>query len=120
MSEASVIKRIASLTWPKFREYRGAVLLNEGVTDEEINRWWTELGGDQNAVEQTINHVHLYDEVVDYTDSELPMLEEAMARIASAWRAKLGWEYPDRSFEVVETSEPDEYGPTLTFYSRGK
>jgi hypothetical protein len=64
-----------------------------------------------------MNHVHLYDlGGDDYSDSELPLLERAAQRIRGSWEVALADGFPGRSLEVFYATEPDEYGPTVSFY----
>ena len=53
---------------------------------------------------------------VGVDEGDLPALEEAGRRLAAAWTAALAARFPDRRFTVEFATEPDEYGPTVSFH----
>ena len=68
-------------------------------------------------IEAVLNEVHLYDLLADdYDDGQLGDLEQIARRMAEAWTVALATRFPDISFHVSFATEPDEYGPTISFH----
>lgn len=109
------LSSLADLFCPDFVVVGDAVLRKEAYEPLNFQRWIDETGGDTQAVEATLNHVHLYD-IVDEDDPNLEALRSALARIQICWAAILKERFPERSFRLVASDEPDDYGPTLTFF----
>lgn len=98
----------------EFEEYRGCLIRRAVFDTNSVDTWLAQTNGDVSAVETVVNHVHLYDLVDVYDDSQLGELEALARRLAEVWRGLLAVRYPDRELEVSFASEPDEYGPTLS------
>ena len=98
----------------EFEEYRGCLIRRAVFDANSVDTWLAQTNGDVAAVETVVNHVHLYDLVNVYDDSQLGELEALAGRLAEVWRGLLMARYPDRALEVAVASEPDEYGPTLS------
>jgi hypothetical protein len=109
----------ATVLWPRFVEVRGCVLWSEHYQPDNFQEWWDKLGGNRQAIESTINHLHLWDV---FDTGEDPSAEEALEElagiVAQAWRAALKDEFPGKRFEVTVARPDDDYGPTITFSSR--
>ena len=102
---------------PEFREHRGCVIRGDRFDSANVDSWLASTDGDTCAVEQVVNHLHLYDVIDDdYDDAQLPELETVARHIATAWRDLLRARYGRRQFTVTVESEPDEYGPTISFH----
>jgi hypothetical protein len=98
-------------------EYRGCFLREAAFSADNVDQWLQSTSGDIAAVENVVNHVHLYDEVDDtYEDAQLSELEDVGRRLARVWRELLSHRYPGRSFTVTYETEPDEYGPTISVH----
>ena len=110
---------LSSLFWPDLIEFNGCVALALNTSREGLEKWWIDTGGSQAKIQASLNHVHLYDYVAyEEEPSRLATLEVVAARIAECWRLRLRALYPGRHVDVVVTSEPDDYGPTVSFFFR--
>jgi hypothetical protein len=121
----SVAKAVAvmRLVWPEFIEIRRCVLLSSRYSASAFEQWWETLDGDHVRIEQVMNHVHLWD-VFGPTlagDGTIPSEEAALEELGQlrcrTFTAALGEEFPGRQFDVVYSADPDEYGPTVSFWS---
>jgi hypothetical protein len=116
-SSALHLSEITELFWPRFIELNGCVIRDRPQVRDSFDEWWQRHGDEPWRIESVMNHVHLYDLVGDDdSHSELPLLERAAQRIRSSWQVALAHGFPDRSFEITYATEPDEYGPTVSFY----
>lgn len=110
---------VGEVLWARYIEIRGCVLLKNRFDAESFEQWWTHLDGDIRAIEQVINHLHLWD--IFPEDAENKALGSAMREmaelIACTWRCSLANEFPERRFEVLVSDGRDDYGPTVTFSS---
>lgn len=105
------------LAWPDFVEVRGCVLLASRFDEANFQSWWNRYSDHPYAIERVLNEVHFYDLVDDtFDDGQLSVLEQAAVRVQSAWSAALSSAYPDRRFTVEYSTEPDQYGPTVSFH----
>ncbi len=103
--------------WPDFIEARGCVLLASGFDEANFATWWSLHSERPYAIENVLNEVHFYDLVDDtFDDSQLPVLERAAIRLREAWCAALAAAFPGRRFTVEYSTEPDQYGPTVSFH----
>jgi hypothetical protein len=107
---------LLTLCSPAFVEARGCVLLAEHYGERTFENWWTTLRGDRRAVEQVVNHVHLWDVLPSTDDVPEAVVEQFAHRLAELWRGLLAQRYPARTFTVEVDTSPDEYGPTLTLF----
>lgn len=99
-------------------QYRGCLIRKSVFSERAVDLWLDQTEGSTTAVELVMNHVHLYDEVSEYTDDDLPALEQAAQQLAAVWRAVLRDRHPDANVEVTYETEPDEYGPTISLRRR--
>jgi hypothetical protein len=114
---AVVLKSAMALAWPDFIEVRGCVLLASRFDEANFESWWSRYADHPYAIERVLNEVHFYDLVDDdFEDSQLPFLEHAATRLRDAWRAALAERFPGRRFTVEYDTEPDQYGPTVSFH----
>lgn len=116
-SALALVPAFTALLWPSTVVVSGCVLLTEHYTESNFNDWWQELAGDRRQIESVINHVHLWDIFPSDEQETEGALERLSEIMAETWRCALANRYPDRRFDVVVTSSPDEYGPTVSFTS---
>jgi len=109
---------VAAILWPKFVEVRGCVLLSCRYDATEFEGWWSQLDGDHTAIEDMVNHLHLWDVFPAVDD---PLAERGLVELgelmAESWRYALRSAYPGRDFLVSFDMEEEEYGPTVSFRS---
>jgi hypothetical protein len=107
---------VLMLCAPDTVEARGCLLLAERYEETAFERWWTHLEGDRVAIEQVVNHVHLWDVLPDIETVPEEAVENFGERLAEVWRALFAARYPDRPITVELDTSPDEYGPTLVVF----
>lgn len=109
----------ASLFWPRLVEVEGCVLLAENLRLTSFRQWRERLGDQREAIERTVNHVHLWDlfhpASEDVPASELDHLADVLG---ATWRVALAQQFPDRTGEVVVLRDGEDYGPTITLFTR--
>ena len=114
---APILDLAIGLAWPEFIEVRGCVLLASRFSEENFDTWWSRYSEHPYAIERVLNEVHFYDLVDDnFDDTQLPVLERAAIRLREAWCAALAGAFPGRRFTVEYSTEPDQYGPTVSFH----
>lgn len=115
----TVALAVGKVLWTGYVEVRSCVLIQERFDDESFEQWWDHFGGNVRAIEQVINHVHLWDLFpADAGNVELEVAMRKMAElIAAGWRCSLATEFPDRRFDVITSDGSEDYGPTVTFRS---
>jgi hypothetical protein len=108
----------STLFWPDLVVVRGCVILAEHYEPANFDQWWQQLSGDCAAVERVLNHVHLYDvfRPVQPAGRDLTLYERVGQVVRACWRCRLREAFPARSFVVDYATEPEEYGPTVTFW----
>ena len=107
------------LFWPEFVEIEGCILLAAKYDSENFRRWFDHFGGDRSSTEAMINHLHLYDLCLNdatRADEDLPALEDLAHRLMKCWQSALNECDSNRRFVFEFATEPDEYGPTITFF----
>ncbi|MBO0769103.1 MAG: hypothetical protein J2O48_10515 [Solirubrobacterales bacterium] len=109
----------ASVFWPRLIEIDGCILLAERYEPSVFQAWKAQLGDRPEAIERTVNHVHLWD-LFDPRDEDVPAgeLDYLADVLAATWRAALADRFPDRDCEVVIAREAEDYGPTISFFTR--
>lgn len=109
----------ASLFWPQLVEVEDCVLLAENFRPGTFQHWRERLGSQREAIERAINHVHLWD-LFPPASEDVPAAElDHLADVLGAtWRAALAQQFPDRTGEVVVLRNGEEYGPTITLFTR--
>ncbi|MEN3538233.1 hypothetical protein AAH991_24195 [Microbispora sp. ZYX-F-249] len=108
---------LSLLFWPEFVEYRDCVFLGALFDKRSVDTWFEELKGDRSAVENVVNHLHLWDVFAPRSESEYAILPEVASRVAAMWRAALRDAFPAREFVVAVLGEEGDYGPTVSFRS---
>jgi hypothetical protein len=109
----------ASLFWPRLVEVDGCILLLERYDPAVFRQWQERLGDQHDAIERTVNHVHLWD-LFDPASEDVPAgeLDSLADVLAATWRAALAEQFPDRIGEVVVERDGEDYGPTITLFTR--
>jgi hypothetical protein len=115
---ATMAIAMASLFWPTFVDVDGCVLLDRTSGSSSFQGWREKLKDDRD-VEAMLNHVHLWD-LFDPDGEGVPneTMDELANIIAKCWLAALKDQFPERTFDVAVTGEPDDYGPTITVSQR--
>lgn len=112
----------AKLFWPEFIKVDNYILLKEKYEPEHFKMWKQELNNEPHHIEALINHIHIYDLFLntDNSTNHLPplLLTQLGQIITHLWKLALKESFPDRKFEVIFTNEPEDYGPTVTFYQK--
>ena len=109
----------SKLFWPDFVEVEGCVFLEERYRRASFAEWDTLFQGDRQRIEAMINHTHIYDLFLN-TGAEVTYsleLYEYLAQVLIVtWKHALQTAFPTKSFTFEYGTEPNEYGPTVTFY----
>jgi hypothetical protein len=92
----------ARLFWPELIEVEDCVLLKERYDPTAFEQWRAQLGDQHEAIERTVNHVHLWD-LFDPASEGVPEegLDSLAAIIAETWRCALARQFPGRSGAVL-------------------
>ena len=111
--DTALLSDVARMFVPEFVEYRGGVFRADAFDAHVVDDWFERLAGDVRAVEDVVNHVHLFDVVTDdYDGDEAPDLWAVALLLAEAWRALLPARFPHRQFRI---SCEIGYGPEVSF-----
>jgi hypothetical protein len=103
-----------SLVFPDVIRIGDCIILKESFSQESFDHWMKELNYDTQAVERTMNHVHLWD-YFDYGDEAEELgIESLASRMASGWASTAAARFSDRRY-ISEVT--DEYGPTVVMHS---
>lgn len=102
--------------WPDFARVEGCVLLPWEYSAESFAGWKDRFPGDYRSIENTVNHLHLWDvfDPSEVSDGGLIALGEALQQ---SWTSALSDQSPDRVFEVLFTNDEADYGPTVAIKS---
>ena len=111
----------SKLFWPDFVEADGCIFLAERYDPQLVEQWQQQLRGDRAGIEKVVNHVHLYDLFNNSPGStpDLLFYQYLGQVLLTCWSAALERAFPGRQFEFTYLTEPDEYGPTLSFWQQG-
>ncbi|WP_068089673.1 hypothetical protein [Polycladidibacter stylochi] len=108
---------IGRLLLPTFLEHDGGVFLEVNFTLDGYSKWRKHLDN-ISAIENMMNHQHVYD-LFAVTDN---ISEESYLGVANlladTTRLALKACYPERQFCVDISIADNDYGPTVSFYSR--
>lgn len=115
-SKLEAIDELTALVWPDLLEVQGCVVRRSSYNPATFATWWDQYGAEPWRIEAVLNEVHLYDWVSDFEADDLPRLERVAQRISEAWTSALARGFPAREFIVRNETEPDAYGPTVTFH----
>jgi hypothetical protein len=109
----------ASLFWPQLIEVEDCILLKERYDPDAFRQWRAQLGDQREAIERAVNHVHLWD-LFDAASEDVPDegLDCLAAAMAGTWAAAVAEQFPGRLGEVVVTQDGEDYGPTITLFTR--
>lgn len=108
---------MGSLFWPGFIERDGAVFVDFMFDDAVYGQWLVQTGGDVQAMEKVLNHLHLWDVLDPKSDQEYATIPELARKIAGTWRMSASSSFPSREFSVEISDEPEDYGPTIMIYT---
>lgn len=115
---ATLALAFASLFWPRLIDVDGCVFLAERYDPDAHRQWLESLSERPEALERTMNHVHLWDLFDPASEGiaakELDRLAEV---IAQTWRAALVDQFPNRGGDVEIANDDESYGPTLTLFT---
>jgi hypothetical protein len=115
--EVSDLVAIDAVFWPGFVERLGAVFVDFLFDETSYVQWLAEASGDIQAVEKTLNHLHLWDIFQPKSEQEYSALVELSWKIAETWRLAARTAFPNRIFSVEVADETEDYGPTIVLYS---
>ena len=111
----------AEYFWPKVVEAEGCYLFAPNYSRASLTDWLDSLEGDKSRVEAVMNHVHIYglfeNPTKNYGEYDLKVYEYFAPTMQQTWQAALQMQLPEVKFDVVFATEPDDYGPTVTFYA---
>lgn len=110
-----IASAVGRLLLPAFVEHEGGVFLKEGFSLEGYSKWMAELG-DLTAVEQMLNHQHVYDV---FAMERIPESSfEGIAKLmVQTLRLALNTCFKERRFNIELSNTEEDYGPVVTFYS---
>lgn len=103
--------QLARAMVPAWVEHRGCVVREQQFEPSNFDEWWTSTGGTRTAIEKMLNHLHLWDLLVNTDEKDYAELWDLGELMVLGWQASLRRAFPDREFEVTLT---DDYGPTVT------
>lgn len=107
------------LFFPDFIQVEGCVLLAEKFEPASFANWKNVLNQDRHQLESTLNRTHVYDlfsESESSVEVNLEMCEEIGKYLAKSWASALKENFPEKKFDIRFSTEPNDYGPTITFY----
>ena len=136
-SNYDMASAFSKLFWPDFVEFEGCVFLAEAYRkwSQPVEDQRREARKDPRSIEKLVNHLHMYD--LFWTNTTVLVedpeggprigvdqvyslqLKEYLAQVLLVcWKHALQEKYPEREFEFSYATEPDEYGPTITFWQK--
>jgi hypothetical protein len=117
-SDPELAVAFATLFWPKVVDVDGCILLAEHYNPHNFAHWKVQLAGNCQEIERVINHVHVYDLFTHSGTSgtALEALEYLAQVLMRCWECNLRETFPNRRFVLAYATEPEEYGPTITFF----
>ncbi len=108
----------SKLFWPDFVHYRGGVFVDFQFQPHLVDEWMDSATSVQ-EVESVVNHLHMWDLFIstanDVSEMHLHQLAQVLSR---SWSAAASEAFPSIEFQTEVIGEPDDYGPTLYFYSK--
>lgn len=121
-ADLDLAQAVADFLFPEFIEVEGFVLLAEMFrkNKEEFAVWRKKYHDDTRKVEETINHVHMYDLFRSSGENDLAAYERVGRLVAKCWTLALKDAFPEREFTVQFATEPKDYGPTITFFQKNR
>lgn len=106
--------------WPRFKMVGDSIVRHE-VQPSNYSMWLSRLDGDIEAVERTINHLHILDlHHIGCEDASAERLRVLGEITRQSTEAKLRLEYPQRDFVVsFAVGDPEDLSQyELTFWQR--
>lgn len=111
---------MTTLFWPRVIVHQGCYLrARPGIPDPPPAPTTPLLAlADQQAFERLHNHLHMYDLFATDEPTPAPLAGyEYLAKILlQSWRAALAAQHPGVTFAFSYATEPDDYGPTISFW----
>ena len=104
--------------WAGFVERAGAVFVDFLFDEASYMKWLTETGEEIQPIEKILNHLHLWDIFDPKSDQEYVAVSELSRKLANTWKVSVCTAFPTRGFSVELSHEPEDYGPTITLYSK--
>lgn len=95
------------------------MLLAERYSPESFEEWKQHFAGNRQAIESMVNHTHVYDLFLNAADPEVvaeDVWEHVGQTLFVSWQAAVHQAFPASRFTFGYATEPDEYGPTITFW----
>ena len=99
---------------PTFIEFQNGIFLEMQFSEDGFDEWFQKLD-DLCAVEQMINHVHVYDVFGNAPNATEEEFVQAARLIHKTWEIALSVTFPDDNFDVNWHASDADYGPTVTF-----
>jgi len=108
----------SKLFWPDFMQVDGCILLVEQYDPKSFEMWKQKFNGDCKKIESIINHIHIYDLFLNCETEgfDITLLENLGQILLKCWGCALRELFPDKQFHFQYSTEPEEYGPTISFY----
>jgi hypothetical protein len=108
----------ATLFWPELVEIEDCVLLKEHLAQTNFEEWKEACEGDRGCIEVSVNHIHVWDLFPNADGKDLnDAVFEYIARVLErCWSCAAKEAFPERTFVVEYSNEPQDYGPTVTLY----
>jgi hypothetical protein len=107
----------SELFWPVVIQVENCYLRANVYTPEAFQKLLAEFRGESKRVEAFANHLHLYDLFFNsgYLSDD-DVYEYLGSMLKKSWMSALKEQFPGTKFNVIFSSEPDDYGPTITFH----
>ncbi|ALA20339.1 MULTISPECIES: hypothetical protein [unclassified Chelatococcus] len=109
---------VGRLLFPRFVEFNGGVFLEMKFKEASFFEWMAKLKRLPD-VERILNHVHIHDLFSNSTDAPEESYMAVAELLAATWRQALGTCFPDQSFVVEVSADPDG-DPVVTFAQSGQ
>jgi hypothetical protein len=107
----------SDLLWPTVRLVQGCYILEQEGRDYTKHTFENMSLEQQQQAESLYNHTHLYDCFPNqHRGTPLEAYEYLAHIMLQTWQAALHKQFPEVKFEFYYGTEPDEYGPTISFY----
>jgi hypothetical protein len=120
VSDLSTAAAFGALFWPDFVQHEGGVFLQELFDESTYRRWKEHLGGDIQAIERVMNHVHTYDLFLNpkLPRPEAPAVLYLTALLGRLWSLRATEQFgPGRIVVEVLDEEPPGTNPVLVLLS---
>lgn len=109
------------LFWPVVIKIENCYLRADVCKPDEFQTLSVKFEGNSERIETFANHLHLYDLFFSSGySSDIEVYEHLGHLLRKSWMCALNDQFPDVKFNVILSSEPEDYGPTLTFHHLDK